>query len=1074
MKPVLAILTMTCFSIYATASTATTPSISPIISYLLSDTAPLDSDGDGYSDTEENEKGSDPSDPNSTPLTVDTDGDGIVNIHDIDSDNDGVADSKDAFPLDPNESVDTDGDGIGNNADTDDDGDGVADGSDAFPLIPSEWADSDGDGIGDNADTNQDDGIGNNPDYTEHYSRDAYRQLLLSDPLIESNVHNEGHKYHDDFEGEGWPEAAHVLLRHVRANTKKASLFSAEGMSGEGINYHFLWMAVVARFAESLEGYEDPAVWVPPTGIEKITKPLTHLDISPPSERSNNMIRGALMTLLPDTSDCGAHDTQHSTPDLNNPYSVPAWGSTGYHYAYGVERKGVSYMLPGHGQAGLGDGIPGDPWKQTQSLLHYSTKKTESADNGHAHNDSLMMGFFANGRYLLSFPGHQNYSHGPYTKNMVMIGAQWQSHLESDLGGRVEAYAPLPGVQMIRVDATQILHNRNVMNRYRRTLVQNTVDIDKSYMLDVFEVDGGSAHNYLLRGSQTYKQNYPTTSLATAPDSLPYTDSTWQKYFRDTQKADYNASDAFWVDFIFNDDNLTGTRTHFPAQGEAGTLFTNSLINQYNNNFSHAQIMIHRSGTEPLKSTFIAVHEALDSSGVSFISSVTQTPLNGGSAVGVVVTLTDGREDVYLLSFDGVQTMSHNGVDATALMAASSSLGGKSDLWMVEGDIVTNGSRTLSKTYDSDTGIVSRIYRREEGDAYNAVETPMELPEGYELRGQTILLEHFKGGELAFTNGHTIERVEKILNGSRVHLRYDPGVIISSTGTKEVYYPGRSAETAHLRFVPAETTVPRITKITPGKEQWQRIIPEKRKAIIENTPIEVTTVPEGTIFNFVKNSDSGTSTSGTAQSSLTIEEDMSVTLDLPNSQGVASQRALSNEYYITSPAMSSVTLGESGLTLHKYKGYNYNFDLDNNKWNGSGTLNYYDWGWYSPRVVYGLTYADVPGDGGDYGWVVNQVNGQPRGAIMYGYIDVPTTGLYSFYSRMDFGGQIKIDDKAVVEQLGMRRLPQWKGSIYLEKGLHKILVHYYVKDLPGFSVMWEGPGIPYGEIPGSILYQDIQ
>ena len=45
----------------------------------------------------------------------------------IDGDGDGVGDSSDAFPADPNESVDTDGDGTGDNADTDDDGDGISD-----------------------------------------------------------------------------------------------------------------------------------------------------------------------------------------------------------------------------------------------------------------------------------------------------------------------------------------------------------------------------------------------------------------------------------------------------------------------------------------------------------------------------------------------------------------------------------------------------------------------------------------------------------------------------------------------------------------------------------------------------------------------------------------------------------------------------------------------------------------------------------------------------------------------------------------------------------------------------------
>ncbi|OUR88076.1 hypothetical protein A9Q81_24720, partial [Gammaproteobacteria bacterium 42_54_T18] len=85
-----------------------------------------------------------------TPATLiaDNDGDGIDNNADTDDDNDGVADSDDAFPLDDSESVDTDGDGTGNNADTDDDNDGVSDSDDAFPLDSTESVDTDGDTSG--------------------------------------------------------------------------------------------------------------------------------------------------------------------------------------------------------------------------------------------------------------------------------------------------------------------------------------------------------------------------------------------------------------------------------------------------------------------------------------------------------------------------------------------------------------------------------------------------------------------------------------------------------------------------------------------------------------------------------------------------------------------------------------------------------------------------------------------------------------------------------------------------------------------------------------------------------------
>ncbi len=101
-----------------------------------------------------------------------------------DMDDDGWADSQDAFPADPNEWNDTDGDGWGDNEDafpnnpsewSDSDGDGIGDWEDAFPNDPSEWRDTDGDGYGDNADAfpldfeewadSDGDGVGDNADY---------------------------------------------------------------------------------------------------------------------------------------------------------------------------------------------------------------------------------------------------------------------------------------------------------------------------------------------------------------------------------------------------------------------------------------------------------------------------------------------------------------------------------------------------------------------------------------------------------------------------------------------------------------------------------------------------------------------------------------------------------------------------------------------------------------------------------------------------------------------------------------------------------------------------------------------
>jgi hypothetical protein len=138
---------------------------------LVANADQLNTDGDAFGDgcdTDDDDDGvadTDDAFPLDANETLDTDSDGIGNNADTDDDGDGVADSSDAFPLDAAETIDTDSDGTGNNADTDDDGDGVADNDDVFPLDATESVDTDSDGTGNNADTDDDgDGVADSSD----------------------------------------------------------------------------------------------------------------------------------------------------------------------------------------------------------------------------------------------------------------------------------------------------------------------------------------------------------------------------------------------------------------------------------------------------------------------------------------------------------------------------------------------------------------------------------------------------------------------------------------------------------------------------------------------------------------------------------------------------------------------------------------------------------------------------------------------------------------------------------------------------------------------------------------------
>ena len=123
--------------------------------------AALDSNNDGQVNSADANGGTDQNNNGVNDVFEDADQDGISNLNDPDDDNDGVLDGDDAFPLDATETTDTDGDGVGDNGDV-------------FPNNPNETADSDGDGVGDNSDAfplnpnesadSDGDGVGNNAD----------------------------------------------------------------------------------------------------------------------------------------------------------------------------------------------------------------------------------------------------------------------------------------------------------------------------------------------------------------------------------------------------------------------------------------------------------------------------------------------------------------------------------------------------------------------------------------------------------------------------------------------------------------------------------------------------------------------------------------------------------------------------------------------------------------------------------------------------------------------------------------------------------------------------------------------
>ncbi len=891
---------------------------------------------------------------------------------------------------------------------------------------------------------------------SKNYTQKEYRDLLGELTPIHGNLHNLAFKHYVvDFKKYKWPEAAHLILRYIQANGRNSIFVGYDGVSGEGMHYHFVWLAGLEALVAVLDGYKDPDGWNPPAGVKKITEALTHDTIMPPSDRWDSMITSPVMLTLPDGTDSGSHDSALLYFDPTDPTLTSSWPAGDLHYGYGIEKIANSYLLGAYGQLGLGDGKLDDQKLQVQSLLHFSPRDRW---NGHAHNDTLMMGLFGQGRNLLSFPGHQQQTQNPENKNMVIIDSTKQNKYKSDLAGRVELFTPLPGIQISRVDASHISH-KNSIQRYRRTLIQNTIDIEKAYLLDIFEAIGGETHDYMMRGSGVLEQGLPTTNLTTKNGSSPILDSKAAK-FKNTKKASYDVAQSFWIDFNFKDKPELGTRSHFPAQGESGEIYLNGMEEQWtyavNSNRDTSkyykslgslipQYTIHRSGAAPLESTFVTVHEVLDGSGNSFIKSVSKEPLDD-SSIAVKVELINGRVDTYLVSFNGKKNMSYDELNADAIIAASSSFNGKSDLWMVGGNSVNNPLRILTSLTSEVTGTVSAVNRKENGASSNSFDTDMILPLDYELANQTILLENFVNGELIYTNSYTIKNIEEKCGKTRIHLNFDPGVEIGDDKVRELHHPRREASNAKLKFVFSATTVPYIANVSPGKDPMQRINPQVAHAIDTDENVQVSTVPINETVTYTLDSQyTQTSTNG----AIYVDNSENVTMHVKNSDGFVNSRVINEKYYKPQDAINADE-GAIGLLAKKYKGELYNL----------GNLDTYKIS-ETTQVVKGLSFTQVP------------LTGNNGGTIVEGYIKIPTTGLYRFFTRMDVGVQLKIDDKVLVKDPGMRRVAQWVGEIYLEKGLHKIHVDNYIKEEEHFSVMWEGPEIPYGEIPENVLFQDI-
>ncbi len=108
------------------------------------------------------------------------------------------------------------------------------------------------------------------------------------------------------------------------------------------------------------------------------------------------------------------------------------------------------------------------------------------------------------------------------------------------------------------------------------------------------------------------------------------------------------------------------------------------------------------------------------------------------------------------------------------------------------------------------------------------------------------------------------------------------------------------------------------------------------------------------------------------------------------------------------------------------------------------------------------------------GFDIKQRKAEHDFAFRYtGYVRVPATGVYRFFTSSDDGSALWIGDTMVVENDLPHSLQERSGVIALAAGLHPIRVEYF-ENTGGYDlrVLWSGPGVKKQEIPAGALVSE--
>lgn len=291
--------------------------------------------------------------------------------------------------------------------------------------------------------------------------------------------------------GKAIHEPLYIHEPFSRLNRFVNEKFFYDGMWHEGApDYGWQSLGGLEQVARSLEGYSDPIGYRnPTTGLR-----FDRLNVLKDSQSIKLAKRALNLLRLPNGRAVPIHDT---------------WPTS----QRGVPEYSDSYLLPGLGHGCIAGGRGDQQWQ-----VHM----TWSGGYGHSHGDNLSLLLFAHGRELLSDLGYTHTAYRPWTiatlaHNTVVIDGENQSlgGIDKPTDGDLEIFdVSNEYLQIMRATGDRGFGKKP--KSYRRTHVVVRDPRQMGYLVDLFDVDGGDMHDYLLHGDADHDQSV-TTNIHLSP-----------------------------------------------------------------------------------------------------------------------------------------------------------------------------------------------------------------------------------------------------------------------------------------------------------------------------------------------------------------------------------------------------------------------------------------------------------------------------------------------------------------------------------------------------------------------------